>query len=707
MTWPSSNPIARELDDFWKESQALWQQWQYEADLDTKMYSGQQDYWNTFYNVNYRNQKTLMFNKILRIINMIGGYQRDNRLATIVSPSDNDPDNGQTADQLTKVINWVMRQDQTYEKISDCFDGSNICGLNLLHIWMDYRKDPENGDIRSDRIPFSAFIMDNYWTKPDLSDCDRIWTRKYITTRQLESLLPDVKKDIPYLGKGYAAKDGKFQFLAQNWYQYQQEMYAYDEYWVKDTRETKKVLDTRTGEVIEWLGTRDQFRLLREFNPNVELIKASVDTIKLNVLVNNHLVYEEQRPWGLDRLPFAVSLCYHLPEAQNYAYRYQGVVRNIRDSQVELNRRRNRLLDVLDAQVQSGLMVKEDALVNPEDAFFQGPGKVLFFKQSANLASDVAPVPPPPVAPGWMELIQTIEKEIMDIVGPEELFAQNMSAKDMSGVMMKLKMGAGLTGLRNIFDRLNQMQMYVGDIMNDLIMNNFGVGKIAQIIGGEPSELIRQSLTPENQLLKMATSVLKYNCVVEEGEMTSTQRQLQFLQAIQLREMGIPISNKYILEKSTLQGKKEIIDDIEQQEKQAQQLQQAQTEAQMQQQQVLTRSLEAKAQSDFALAEERKSEAVQKISLAKQEASQAIHQRAAAALDNAKALKELEDMDEDRLIKLAHFVVDLQQKQKMLSGDEEGDSVEQSELVGASVSQADASTKPQPTGQQGQPIQMQ
>ena len=42
--WPTSNPVAREMDDRWKESQALFQQWWYEADLDTKMLTGQQDY---------------------------------------------------------------------------------------------------------------------------------------------------------------------------------------------------------------------------------------------------------------------------------------------------------------------------------------------------------------------------------------------------------------------------------------------------------------------------------------------------------------------------------------------------------------------------------------------------------------------------------------------------------------------------------------
>jgi hypothetical protein len=471
-------------------------------------------------------------------------------------------------------------------------------------------------------------------------------------------------------------------------------MYAYDEYWVKDYRETQKLLDRSTGEVVEWLGNREQFRLLREFNPNVELIKANVPTIKLNVLVNNHLIYEEKRPYGIDRMPFAVSLCYHFPEVQNYAYRYQGIVRNVRDSQIELNRRRNRLLDIMDAQVQSGLMVKEDALVNPEDAFMQGPGKVLYFKQTANLASDVAPIPAPPVAQGWMELIQTIEKEITEIVGPEELFGQNLGAKEMTGILLKLKQGAGLVGLRNIFDRLNQMQMFTGDIMNEMILNNFGAGKIAHIIGEEPSDLIKSTLTPENQLMKMATSMLKYNCTVEEAELTSTQRGLQFMQALQLKQMGIPISNEYLLKKSTLQGKKEIIEDIQKQEQAAQQMQQAQAQAAMEQQQVLTRSLEAKAQMDFAGAEERKSTAVQKIALAKQEASQAVHQRAAAALDNAKALKELEEMDENRLIKLANFIIDLQNKQKEIEGREEGDSIEESQALGSSVTQSEAQTKP-------------
>lgn len=683
MTWPASNPISREIDDFWKESQALWQLWQAEADIDTKMLTGQQEYFQNSNNVNFRNQRQLQFNRMLRIQNMIDGYQRDNRMSTIVVPADNDPDMGETADQRTTVLNWAMEQDNTYERISDCFYGSTAVGLNLMKLWMDFRQDPENGTIRTDRIPFNAFIMDNYWTKQDLSDCGRILTRAYVTRKQLTSLFPDIGKELPSLGRGYAAKDGKFQYLAQNWYQYQQDIYAYDEYWVKDYKITRKLLDQSTGEVAPWNGTREQFQLLRQINPNVKLIKAHMPTIKFYVLVNNHLIYEEVSPYGLDRYPFVPFVGYHYPEVQNYAYRYQGILRNIRDSQVELNRRRNRLLDMLDAQIQSGLMVKEDALVNPEDAFFQGPGKVLYFKNNSNIASDSHIIPPPPVANGWMELIQTIEKEIMDIVGPEELFAQNMGAKEMTGVLMKLKMGAGLTGLRNIFDRLNLSQKLIGEVMSDMIVNNFSEGKVRQILGKEPTPHFFEK------------EFSKFNLVLEEGELTQTQRQLKFLNAIQLKQI-IPeaVPDDYLLQNSTLQGKKELVERSQMQQQQAQQMQQMQAQAQMEQQQVLTRSLEAKSQSDFAAAEERKAKAVSDIAMAKERVSQAVHDRASAALENAKALKEIEEMDENRLIKLSNFIIDLQLRQREIAGGEEGDSIEETLALNTPVEQSQMQSKP-------------
>jgi hypothetical protein len=672
-TWPAANPIAQELDDFWRETQSLVQQFWVEADIDTRMTAGDQQAANYMWSNNfYRQQQQLQFNKILRVRNMISGFQRDHRLASTLEAADNDPDMGETAQQRTTALSWAKRQDGTYEKISDCFEGGITSGLELMSIWLDPREDPENPAIRTTRLPYSSFVMDNYWTQQDLSDCTRIWTRKYVNRRQLLALFPDLKKDLPYLGKGYVSKDGKFQFMPENWTQYNIEMYAYDEYWVRDWRKVRKILDKFTGEVVEWKGNAEQFKMLARYNPNLELITAQKPSVKLHVLVNNNHMYEEKRPYGLDKFPFVPFMCYHFPEVQNYAYRYMGIPRNIRSSQIELNRRRNRQLDILDAQIQSGLMVKEDALVNPEDAFFQGPGKILYFKQNANLATDVVPINPPMVAPGWEELIANIEKEIMDIVGPEELFGNDIKSKEMTSILMKIKMGQGLTGLRGVFDKLNVSQMAVSTIMDDLIVNNWSEGHVARIIGKKPTDRFFDTLFS------------KFNCVVDEGELTSTQRQFQFLQALQIKQMGVPISNRYIVERSNLQDKKTIIEEMDKMQQQQGQMQQMQMQSEMQKMQAEAQMQTARAENEMASAYEKKTRAVADMSLAKWHEGKAIHDMASGALDNARALKEVESMQTNHLHGLIHSVLDMQLKQKELMQEDEVKSESAAKRVGGS-----------------------
>jgi hypothetical protein len=653
--------LNHEMDCRYRESQPLFQQFWQEADMDTKIATGQQDFNNGYGygSGSNRNQRVLQFNKILRVLNMVGGYQRKNRLQTIVNASQSGEQNmedQETADQFTEVLNWCKRQDNTYEKISECFDGALMSGLNLMQVYMDFREDPLNGRIKTQRIPFNGLLMDPYWTQHDLSDCDWIWTRKYLTRPQVLSIFPDLKNDLPQSKQGPATKDGKFPFLPQSWYQYQYDLFYYDEYWKRDYKKVRKLLDRTTGEVVDWKGTREQFQLLRRFNPNVELITAMKPTVEYNVLINGHLTYKEQAPYGIDRYNFAPFLCYHFPEVQNYAWRYYGVPRNVRDSQIELNRRRNRMLDILDAQVQSGLMLKEDALTNPEDAFLQGPGKILFFKNSANLQTDQVQIQPTTWNQGMFEMAQMFDQEIMSIAGAtDELFGESASGQDMSGFLSQLRMGAGLVSMQGIFDRLNESQKLVGEIMLDMVQANITPALVQDIIAKEPTQQFYDA------------EFSKYHCVCEEAAMTSTQRQLQFIQALQMKQMGIPISNEYLIKKSTIQGKKEIIDDIMQQEQQMAQAQQQQMQLEQLKLAQESRQLESVAQANFAAAEERKTRSLSNIGLASNHIAQSQRDDAAAALDNAKAMHELDSIPQERLIKLMDFIMGMQEREHAMS----------------------------------------
>ena len=80
-----------------------------------------------------------------------------------------------------------------------------------MQVWMDFRNDPENGEVKTSRIPYAAMLMDPYWENFE-NDCGWVWTRRYVTPRQLEAIFPKIKKEMPYLNKGYAANDGKIQY---------------------------------------------------------------------------------------------------------------------------------------------------------------------------------------------------------------------------------------------------------------------------------------------------------------------------------------------------------------------------------------------------------------------------------------------------------------------------------------------------------------
>jgi hypothetical protein len=120
---------------------------------------------------------------------------------------------------------------------------------------------------------------------------------------------------------------------------------------------------------------------------------------------------------------------------------------------------------------------------------------------------------------------------------------------------------------------------------------------------------------------------------------------------------------------------------------------QAQQLLEVQQQSIINRNYEAQAQNNFAMAEERKARAVSNIGLAKERQAQSIQDRSTAALNNAKAMKELSEMDESRLMNLVNFVLDIQDRQKTIGDTEIQESQAEAEDVGSEVQEADTETE--------------
>lgn len=641
--------ILSRMESFYAESITINQSFWGEADTDTRFYAGDQTLWNDLYgNLPANRRRQFNFNRIRRVINMVQGHQRRNRKSTIVEPIENG--DAETADQFTKVMFWINHQENILETISESFEGALVTGMNFLHVWMDYRSDPINGNIKVDNCPYNSFLVDPYFKKADLSDCNSIWKRSFLTKRECISLMPEHADEILGLmgNDSGTGRDGKFQFLPESYNYGMKNLLTYDEYYYRDYRTQKMLVDTQTGETMEWKGDNkdENLNLFLQTYPTVTVIEQDIPTVRLAIVIQGKVFYDGPNPMGIDQYPFIPVLGYYHPEMPYFPWRIQGMVRGLRDSQYLYNRRKVIELDILESQINSGWKYKENSLCNPKDVFLSGQGRGLALKDEA-LMTDVEQIQPPQVPPSMIELSKILGEEINQISGVnEELIGS--AVDDKAGILSMLRQGAGLTTLQVLFDQLDRSQRLLGKIIIDLIQANFTPGKIQKIL---------ENQQPSAQFYNKAFG--KYNAVVEEGLNTTTQKQMEFAQLLQLKEVGVPVPDDVLLEACTLQNKKQLVERIQQSNQQQQQMQQAQAQATMQELQARTDLQKARAMADEGLGYERISRIDENKALAVERRAAAAKDEDIALLNLAKALKEIDSVDiahVEKLIKLSHIV---------------------------------------------------
>ncbi len=632
--------ILGRMEAFYAESITINQSFWAEADTDTRFHAGDQQLWNDLYgNLPANRRRGFNFNRIRRVINMISGYQRRNRKSIIVVPVEN-ADN-ETADQFTKIMMWVANQEGMLETISDSFEGSLVTGMNLLQVWVDYRSDPVSGNIRVDNCSYNSFLIDPYFRKMDLSDCNSIWKRSFLTKRECLSLLPEYAEqivDLPGNDNG-TGRDGKFQFMPESYNYGMKNLLTYDEFYYRDYRTQKMLVDSQTGETMEWKGEKEALKMFMQRYPQVSVIESEIPTVRLAIVVQGKVFYDGPNPMGIDSYPFVPVFSYYAPQMPYFPYRIQGVVRGLRDAQYLYNRRRIIELDILESQINSGYIYKENALVNPKDVFLTGQGRGLALKEEAQM-TDIIPIQPPQIPPSMIQLSELLAQEIQQISGVnEELLGSAIDEK--AGILSMLRQGAGLTTLQVLFDNLDRAQKLLGKLLIDIIQSNFTPGKVQKILEGDQ---------PAPQFYNKAFG--KYSADVEEGLNTGTQKQMYFAQLLQLREAGIPIPNDVIIEAATLQNKKKLVESIQAAEKAQAQAQQQQMQVAMEEQQAQIDLAHARAQADRGLGAERISRIQENQALAVERRAEAEKDHDMAILNLAKALKELDSVDIDNISKL-------------------------------------------------------
>lgn len=637
--------IVNEYNDYYEEAYYAWNPFYPLADRDLRFYLGEQWDEQERQKLFDEGRNAYSFNLIRRNINLITGYQRKHRLSSMVIPNENSDQ--QAADQLSQLLLYSMNYGDGYKFISEAFGGALKTGFNLLSLWMDYRDDPVNGDIRFGREPYNGFITDPYFTQLDFSDCSYVIRRKYLSPQQTASLLPGQEKDVYDLAKIGWSRDDKFTWLPYQTQPNGQEFMAYNEFYRQGWENVPMLVDSNTGEFMEWEGDEEGLRFFVQTYPELKVVERPKRYIECNIIVNDALMRTEKNQFGLNEYPFVPMVGTWEPESEFWGLKMQSLVRCMIDPQKEANRRRSQMIDILDSNINSGWLAKKSSVINPRALFQTSQGKVIWKEDDAQ-PGDIEKIQPAQIPQGMFELQRQFDQDIMNILGVNDAaFGMTENAQE-SGIMMMLRQGASIVNLQDLFDNLRFAQKLISKKALKLIQT-WSPEKIKRIINQAPAEQF------------YSKDFIKYDISVQEGILTDTQRQVYFKQLVDLYQLtggpqGSVVTPAMLAKAAPLQGKSEFNQEIEQ----AQKAQQEEAQkAQQVQQQVLQSQLEynkASSVEKLAGAKERFTRSVANMGLEDERAARAVDNRASAALDRAKAMGELASLDDERLLKYLQVV---------------------------------------------------
>jgi len=681
--------VRQDYNYLYDHAYSVWSPYLSAAEIDLRFYLGDQWSEDEKRYLWEQERQAFVINMIKRTVDQLSGYQIKHRLSSIVLPVESS--DRQTADQRSKYLMHVLSNGGGYEMLSQAFASAMRTGIALASVYKDYRDDVLDGDIRFAVDPWSSFLCDPYFSKLDWSDCSYVLKRKYLSLDQAQSLLPKHRKEVEDLFDAGWDRDGKFTWLPYQRQPGGQEMMAYDEMYLQKWKEVDLLIDSETAEILPFEIPKDRMKLFLEMYPNFTKVKKQKQYIERHILVNSEPIRKDINPFGLDEYPFAPVIASFCPDSDNWGLKLQSAIRQIIDPQRALNRNRSQRTDIVEKNMNSGWMAEENSVINPDSLFNSGQGVVVWNRKGSPTPQRMDPIQVPP---SFFQEESSLQNDLMAISGLNDAAFGIPDSGNESAALMNLRQSAAVTNIQGYFENLRIAQKGISRKILKMSLPN-SPAKVQRIINEPPADGFYDE------------DFYKYDISIQEGALTPEQKQLRFMQLVELRNLGAPITGEMLAEEAPIQGSFDLVEKIGQMEQQ--QAQAAQEQQQIQNQLIANQSqmAQAKAISDVALAKERFTRSIANLGLEDERASKAVQDRSDAALTRAKTISELEKMDTENLSRYLALIKMFEESNKESENRIKMQNVAVTEMAAepdVQMSQQQQSIQEQPIQQQPQEV---
>jgi hypothetical protein len=327
----------------------------------------------------------------------------------------------------------------------------------------------------------------------------------------------------------------------------------------------------------EWSDAKNK-KFAKQYN--LSLISKVIRKIRWTVTCDQIVLHDDWSPYNqFTVIPF---FCYFRRG------RPFGVVRNLLSPQEQLNKIASQELHIVNTTANSGWMVEAGSLVGmtADDLEEHGAetGLVLEYARGTNPPQKIQPNQIPT---GLDRIAMKAAANIKTISGVNDSMLGTDSA-EVSGIAIQAKQNRGAIMIQVPLDNLRKSRQYLAESILNLIQTFYTEQRVIQVTNeADPlkprEEMIINQETPEGRIINDLT-LGEYDVIVATAPARDSFDEIQFAEAINLRQAGVVIPDDAIIEYSHLARKGELAKRIrqmtgqepptpEQQEAQAQQQQ--------------------------------------------------------------------------------------------------------------------------------------
>lgn len=239
-----------------------------------------------------------------------------------------------------------------------------------------------------------------------------------------------------------------------------------------------------------------------------------------------------------------------------------GMVRNLLSPQEQLNKIASQELHIVNTTANSGWMVESGSLVgmSADDLEEHGAETGLVLEYNRGSTPPVK-IQPNQIPTGLDRISQKAALNIKSISGINDSMLGTDSA-EVSGIAIQAKQNRGAIMIQVPLDNLRKTRQYLAEHILKLLQTFYTERRVIMVTNEEdplkPREpMVLNEMTPEGRIINDLT-IGEYDVVIATAPARDSFDEVQFAEALNLRQVGVAIPDDAIIEYSHLSKKEEL-----------------------------------------------------------------------------------------------------------------------------------------------------